>query len=194
MGVLSFLKKLMFTDDYQIERYGKKGERKAGSVLERRLPKDYRIIRKMKVTYKGETSEIDSVVVGKTGVYIVEVKRMKGRIIGKYEWKDWIQEKTDRYGEEHSKTFYSPVKQVGTHTYRLANFLRDNKIFVHINSAVYFVEPDMKLSLNGEVKDIPVFTYRSTQGLIDYIMSGNSNLSEKTVSDITELLRKCIYK
>ena len=170
------------------KRYGDLGERKAGFILEQSLPDDYTVIQNITVTYKGETSEIDNIVIGKTGVFIVEVKSIKGTVTGNYKDHDWLQNKTDQYGNEHKEDFYNPVKQVGTHIYRLANYLRDNKISTHINGVVYFVNPETRLTVKGEPNDIPVFTYRSTSSLIDYISRGKANLSEKTIQRIISLL------
>ena len=168
--------------------YGDMGERKAGFILEKYLPDGYTVIQNAKVTYEGHTSEIDNIVVGKTGVFIVEVKNVKGEITGDYEWHNWLQDKIDKYDIEHKREFYSPVKQVRTHIYRLANYLRDNKIFTHINGAVYFANPLCRVIVEGDDNDIPVFTYRSTQALLNCIMSGNADLSEKTVNKIVYLL------
>ena len=172
----------------EIKRYGEIGERAAGSVLERCLPDGYTVIQNAVIRYGGEKSEIDNIVVGKTGIFIVEVKNNKGIINGNYNWHDWIQDKTDRYDIEHEKTFYSPVKQVGTHIYRLANYLRDNKVFTHVYGAVYFVNRDAKIIINGKPNEIPVFSYRTTKELLDYIRSGEANLTDRTIQKILQLL------
>ena len=172
------------------KRYGDAGERQTGYMLEQILPDGYTIVQNAVVTYQDGQSEIDNIVIGKTGVFIIEVKNMKGDIYGDYESRYWLQDKTDRYGIEHKKEFYSPVKQVGTHIFRLANYLRDNKISTHISGAVYFVNPETDAIIKGEPKDIPVFDYDSTQEMINYIMNGNANLSGRTVERIIQLLNE----
>ena len=176
-------------DDVEIKRYGDAGERKAGFILERNLPENYTVIENSIIYYDGEKSEIDNIIVGRGGVFIVEVKNVKGILFGSYEDKYWVQDKVDRYDIEHQKTLYNPVKQTGTHIYRLANYLRDNKIFTHINGAVYFVNPETKLSISGQPKDVPIFTYSSTEDLLKYITNGTANLSDKTINKILSLLR-----
>ena len=188
ISFIAFVSGISFSGNTpESKSYGNEGERKAGSILKHYLPDDYTVIQNVKVTYDGKTSEIDNVIVGKSGVFIVEVKNLKGTVTGNYEWKYWKQDKIDQYDIEHKKEFYSPVKQAGTHIYRLANYLRGNKIFTYVNGAVYFLNPK-KVYVGGEQKNIPVFTYRSTQALIDYIENGTANLSEETIQKIKNLL------
>lgn len=172
----------------QHERIGMLGELKTGIMLEERLSEEYTVIQNARITFKGKSSEIDNIVVSKTGVYIIEVKTMKGTICGDYSDHDWKQLKVDQYGISHEKTFYSPVKQVGTHVYRLANYLRDNKIFTHVNALVYFSSPETKLDLTGIVTDIPVYSYATTDDMIMHIKHGNEHLSKSTLNAIINLL------
>ncbi len=169
--------------------YGDIGERRAGSILEYSLPDDYTVIQNVIVRYNGAKSEIDNIIIGKTGVFIVEVKNMKGKVYADYSEKNWTQDKVDKYGLEHLSLFYNPVSQVGTHIYRLANFLRDEKIFTNISGAVYFANPLTQVYFKGEPKkDIPVFTYNSTDKLLDYILNNEEKLSDKTIKKIIDLL------
>lgn len=173
----------------ETKRYGNIGERKAYEILERSLPEGYIILQNVFVTYGDRTSEIDFVVVGKTGVFVIEVKNMKGKVIGDYSDKNWLHKKIDQYDIEHQDTFYSPVKQIGTHIFRLKNYLRDNKVFTHISGAVYFVNPKSKVSVSGEPNDIPIYTYKSTHAMLNYITSGTANLSDSTIQKIIQLLK-----
>ena len=77
---------------------------------------------------------------------------------------------------------------MGTHIYHLANFLKDNKIFTHINGAVYFIDSESNVSVNGKQNEIMIFTSDTTNSMIRYIMSGKSNLSDETIEKIIELL------
>lgn len=188
--IISSLTCITLDEDYksEIEEVGEQGEQIAGSILEKYLPDNYTVIQNLEIFYNDGTSEIDNIVVGNTGVYIIKVKNIKGELIGNYNEKNWIQYKTDQYGIEHTKELYNPVKQVGTHIYRLKNYLKDNKMVLHINGAVYCVNPETVLSIDEEQNKIPIFTYDSTQEMINYIMNGKEKLSEKTIEKIIELL------
>lgn len=175
-------------NDVQRKEYGDRGEQITGNILVGGLPRGYTVIRNLEVTYDGKTSEIDYVVVGKTGVFIIEVKSMKGTIVGDCSDYNWIQCKTDQYGNDFEKQFYNPVKQVGTHVYRLANYLRDNNVRTDIKSAVYFSEPKTKYRITGVTEKCPVFTHRTTSDMIDYITHATEDLSESTVEKIIALL------
>ncbi|MBE6720507.1 MAG: NERD domain-containing protein [Ruminococcaceae bacterium] len=169
------------------KRYGIIGERQAGVILQKYLPEEYTVIQNAVITYGGRTSEIDNIVVGRTGVFVIEVKYVKGSITGNYEWKNWRQHKVDQYGIAHSKEFYSPVKQVGTHVFRLANYLRDNKVFTHVSGVVYFANSETHVTLGGS-GNIPVYSFSTTQDMLNYIKDGTADLSAKTVNKTIKLI------
>ncbi|MBQ9228523.1 MAG: NERD domain-containing protein [Eubacterium sp.] len=170
-----------------IKMAGKTGETVTGNLLAQ-LPESYTVIMNAVVTYKGEQSEIDNIIVGPTGVFVVETKNHNGTIYADYGAHDWTQHKVGRGGTPYSKTFYSPVKQVGTHVYRLAHFLRENRVRTHVSAAVYFSNPEASVNVTGMPNDIPIFTVATSQELFQYILSGNANLSYQTVQHIVQLL------
>ena len=169
-----------------IEIAGEKSENAAAAVLAR-LPEEYTVLRNTTVHFGDGESEIDNIIVGPAGVFIVETKGQKGLIDADYDAKDWSRVKTDRYGIEHPDSFYSPVKQVGTHTYRLANYLRDNKIFTHVQAIVYFSNPEAEIHLHG-TGETPIFTYDEQDNMLDYIADRVPALSAKQVLSISALL------
>ena len=105
--------------------------------------------------------------------------------------KYWIKDKVDYDGEVYRKEFYNPVKQVRTHRHRLAHYLRENlHRRLNVDCAVYFVDSQMQLHLDGPPNDTPVFTYDTTQNLLEFIMSGTADFSDETIENIVELLNK----
>lgn len=167
---------------------GISGERFATEVLSM-LPNSYTVFQNVTVTYADKESEIDNIVVGKSGVFIIEVKNHNGYIEGDLEDTQWIQHKVGRGGTPYEKEMYNPVKQVGTHIYRLANYLRNKGVNTHIEGMVYFVNDDCRLRLTGS-STISVFSSyeQEEEHICRYILNGNSNLDVKSINFICKLI------
>jgi len=169
---------------------GLKGERQTGELL-KKLPEGYTAFQNINVSFGGRTSELDTVVVGKSGVFVIETKNSKGIISGSYQGQNWTQTK-HRGSQTHQKTLYNPIKQVGTHVYRLANYLRGEGIDINVSAAVYFADGEAELNLSGEKGNIPVFAFSDNgeKALLDYIKKGGAKLSDTTVKKINKLLNR----
>ena len=154
------------------------------------LPDSYCGIKNLNIKYDGKTSELDIVVVGPSGVFVVETKNLNGSIIGDCNGPNWTQHKVGRGGTPYSKDFYSPIKQVATHTYRLANFLRVNGISVYVENAVFFANPQTTVQLTGVSTKTPVFTAATSNGqeLLNCIANRGTCLSPGQVNKIVNLL------
>lgn len=174
----------------QIKKSGNDGETAAYVFLRSQLPADYTVIRNKIIYYDGRKSETDLIVIGETGVFIIEVKNIKGTVRGNYYDKNLVQYKVDQWGEEHIKSFYNPVKQVGTHIYRLSHYLADNGLKTYINGAVYFANPQAKLRIEDLHDEIPVLRYKNNAKLIGYILNGDKKLSDAKIEKIVKLLKK----
>jgi len=135
---------------------GVEGEETTATILSG-LPGSYVAFLNTSITYEGRSSELDAIVVGPTGVFVIETKNLNGTIRGNYENPQWIQNKIGQKGTPYSKSFYSPVKQVGTHVWRLASLLRENGINIYVNSIVFFSNPEAVVQVTGEGKT-PVFS------------------------------------
>ncbi len=164
--------------------------------LIRHLPGSFYAVSNVKIEHDGNRSELDLVVVGPTGVFVIETKNYSGNIIGRTDDDTWKRTKKSEHGQAYSTSFYSPVKQVATHTYRLSKFLKKNKLFVWVQGAVYFSDHSASLKLSGNQKKIPVFLADSKMPikhnkLLRFIkgFSTQKKLSPKTVDKIVRLLR-----
>ena len=175
-------------DKAEILKSGIEGEMYTAHILAE-LPRGYTVVQDVHVTYDGRTSEIDNIVVGKTGVFVIETKNSKGTIIGDYDDKDWQQHKIGRGGTHYDKTLYNPVKQVNTHIFRLANYLRKNGVNTYVKGIVYFANPEATLHLSGETGDVPVFDYRHQNHMLDYIINNEQNLTDKQIKKTAALIR-----
>ena len=172
-------------------KYGIKGERDTAALIER-LPDGYYGIQNATVSFEGKQSEIDMIVVGPSGVFIVESKSRNGQITGDYDARYWTQHKVGRGGTPYSSDFYSPVKQVGIHVYRLAHLLRSRGMGVNIEGAVYMSSDNSEVFLSGTPGRIPVFTNTpdGIDRLYKFILSGKANLSRQSIGAICNILLK----
>lgn len=174
-----------FGAEAHVIEVGIQGERATNEILSI-LPDTFHIIPNVEVTVDGKHSEMDTVVVGNTGVFIVETKNKTGTVYAYLDEHDWIQEKTSRRGETYRDTFYSPAKQVATHAYRLSTFLKSNGESAWVQGTVFFPNTACEvkvLSKDGEV-NVPVFSVRNSQVIFPgenvSHWSGNSGFAGET--------------
>lgn len=177
------------TDD--ILQAGLAGEQAAAELIAA-FPDSYLGFQNLRVTYGGKTSELDMVVVGAAGVFVIETKNLKGRICGGYEQERWTQHKTGRAGGSYEKQLYSPVRQVGTHVYRLAHYLRSHGMQLRVDAMVYFTDPRTSVEITGTSGEIPVFSGKNGgKDLTRHILKGKAVLSPQEVRRLCHLLEKC---
>lgn len=166
----------------QIYKAGLVGEKKAGRLL-KGLPKAYIKKHNVRISLDGHQSELDYVVIGPTGVYVIEVKNMSGSIRGFGDSQQWVQNKVLKNGKPFVYEFYSPVKQVQTHAKRLGKLLNyglecEEKIWVQ--PLVLFVHDEVRLELHD--MNTPVFT--EIEALIHFILNRKVKYSKKQIRDI----------
>jgi len=179
------------SDNKEILAAGIEGELETGKVLSR-LPDSYTVFQDVVVTYKGKDSEIDNVVVGPGGVFIVESKAYVGRVIGEMTAQDWVKFKDTPDGAVDRKTFYNPARQVGTHIYRLANYLRSNGADVYVRGIVYFSEPDCTLSISGVDSSVTIYSLASggDEQMLADIRRYEPSLNADKIKKVCELMRQ----
>lgn len=175
--------------DAQVRQAGLEGEKMSARMMAQ-LPDGYTVLQNLSVEYEGKTSELDLTIVGPTGVFVVETKNHVGYIWGEYDGQNWGQQKVSGGGVVQQKGFYSPVKQVGTHVYRLAKKLRSSGFQVHVNGAVLFTNPRAEVHLQGTPGNIPVFAASDNgyQRLIGMILTAQTVLTAEQASEIVTLL------
>lgn len=154
-----------------------------------RLSNDYTILCDVLIEVDGKKSQLDFVVVGQTGIFVNEIKNLNGSITGREEDQQWRQDKVGRQGGNYSKSFYNPVKQVGTHVYRLSKLLQSHRINVWIQGVVYFTNP--KTHVLVQTTKIPV--YAQVEGganeVISYIQDQHERkLTNQQVNDIVNVI------
>lgn len=168
---------------------GQEGEKRLAESLEE-LPDEYFLIHDINIKVDNKKSQLDHVVIGPNGIFVIESKNLNGTIIGKETDDEWLQKKVGRKGGEYSKTFYNPTHQVKTHVYRLKEVLKRGKLTrTWIQPVVVFTNDDAEIKVN--TSEVPV---KSLKGLAGFIKNyrGQNHLSLKERRDIAEFLLKSI--
>lgn len=167
----------------KIMKIGLEGEERALAVISN-LDNDYHVFTNGTVNYEGQESELDLIVVGKKGIFVVEVKNYRGEIEGKEEERFWKQHKIGRKGTHYTQEFYSPVKQVGTHVYRLSKILKDANVYTWVQGVVYFVSEEVDIS-KVETQNTPVLSLETK--FTDFLTQLEDK-EEMTYSKISEVV------
>lgn len=173
-------------DDLQAKAYGIEAENRAIRLLDAALGRDCHIFTNLRIPYGGKTSETDCIVVTPTSVVVVEVKGHKGRITGDLDDKDLRKQKKDGWDIE---LFYNPVKQCGTHVFRLGNFLRSAGAHVTVKRCVWFVSDECNLALTDRSnvrQDCPVFRSQDP-ALFRYLRTGDPLSAEDSACILRSL-------
>ena len=168
------------------------GEKKAQKFI-RGLPRGYRVISNLKVCFKGQSAEMDLVVIGENGIFVIETKNHNGTIKGTIEDKNWCQYKTGRGGGHYQKEFYNPTKQVATHVYVLSKFLKSKGIDVWVQGLVYFANSEARVQVKTDIGH-PLFaaSYNGEQELINYICTYHNErqFGKDKMKRVAEVLSK----
>ena len=169
----------IFTPEYK--RVGIRGEETAARAIKSILREDDRLLTNIKVECEGKRSELDSVVVNKYGVFIIEVKNYYGQIVGNEDDYEWLKYKTTDAGNTYTKTVKNPVKQVKRQVYILARFLENCGERVWVRGYA--------ILLNGNSPVESEYILTSLSGIDRAIHTPDRKmLDEGTVDRITRLL------
>lgn len=188
VGLLASI--ISLENEIDILEAGIEGENSANGYMAM-LPESYTIFRNLTIHHQEKSSEIDTLVVGPTGIFVIEIKHLNGHILGDISDPHWAQHKVGRAGTPYTKMFYSPVKQVNTHVYRTANYLRENGIRTHIDAIVYFSNTDTTAEILGDDGKTALF-FASDDGadrMLHHILNNHQQLSQTECNKIINLLQ-----
>jgi hypothetical protein len=156
---------------------GAKGEKIVAKKL-KKLPKKYTAIRDVKIPNLG--GDIDHVVVGPTGIYVIETKNYKPT---------YIPDEDCWYHTSGRKSPQNPAKQVKLQASKLNDFLK-NKLGKKLNkTAIYPVISPINHNLILK-KDIKSYEIVYPEDLVSYLSHGRKILSSKEVKEIINILAK----
>ena len=190
LEAMAFEAGISLSDDGILEA-GLEGERAALAKLES-LDDDCHIYTNLRVPYDGGESETDIIVVTHGGVTIVEVKNYKGIISGDTSDKDLIHTKIRHNTYDEDITFYNPFRQVATHGYRLAGYLRERGVRSRVRTCVFFVNENLTLKLSDRdgilAAKCPVFKAQDLNQLLRYLQNSGTAFPERDYNKTLDIL------
>lgn len=136
-------------------------------------------------TRAGRTTEIDILMIHRSGLYVIESKNYSGWIFGSEQDENWTQSLLGRDYEAHKKHFFNPVLQNKLHIKHLRQFLRAYKLTIH--SLIVFSDKCELKSITINNTDIKVIQRYELRDRISEYMRQNI-LTEEEVSRIYDLL------
>lgn len=182
---------LLFTKlDQRIAGY--KGEALGQKELKKLKKYGYKVFANMKLKHNNDQSEMDFIVVGSNGIFIVEVKNIKGTIVGDSRDEQLIQVKKTKYNTYENR-FYNPIKQVNTHVYKLSKYLKDNGMNHWIEGYVYFPKKHSKIHVKNNRS---IYSKKGKLSLLKHIRhyEGKDKISSKQQAIIGALIKKYAVK
>jgi len=141
----------------QLHLHGASGEDRAlgqpvihpGSLAE--LPDHYIVFNNLEVpTENGGKRELDLVVLGRNGLFVVEVKNLRGEISGSDTDRNWQQVKRSQAGHVYTTAVRNPVSQVRSAAGVLHRYLATRGIDIRVQGIVVFTHPDVVLKAKAE--------------------------------------------
>ncbi|MCW4016910.1 MAG: NERD domain-containing protein [Candidatus Bathyarchaeota archaeon] len=164
---------------FKIWRYGAKGEERVAKCL-KSLKGRYNVIHDVEL---GKRGDVDHVVVGPNGVFVIETKNNNGAISCNGD--SWSQWKTGKKGGRYKGKLGSPSKQAKRNASLIGNLIR-RRLHVHfyVNALVVFA--NKKATLDMQHPTVPVL---KTDELCSFIQSfGSKMLSNKDQNRLAELI------
>ena len=170
---------------------GLEGETKSTKLLEQ-LPDAYCIIPGPRIEVDGRESEMDHVILGPNGIFVMETKNHNGYIKGSESDHELTQHKVGRKGGKYSKNFYNPVKQVNTHVYRLSQLLKNNGYRHWVQGMVLFTNNEAQVNVNSVKTPVLNLSQDGSKEVLDYITGyeAKSKLDQKELHKVAMLINQ----
>ncbi len=148
---------------------GAQGEKKVLELLSR-LPKDFYVITDVELIIGHKTAQIDYIIIGPTGVFVIEAKNLKGKISGSAGDEMLTKTKHLKDGSYDTKQIYNPLLQVSTHGRLLSQLLVKNGYYNELSTCVYFSHDMSEVKLTGQGAVARVFCGKlGGESLLRYI-------------------------
>lgn len=139
------------------------------------------ILKNFSFNSKKDINHIDTLVVNKSGVFVIYIRYDKGRINGNAKENKWILSN----GNEDKK-INNPIIVVNRQKERLKEYLIELGYNIDVKSIIYYVDNDLELNVRYSLSDVYIFNKISKDNLIEYIESykGEIKMSSEDLIDI----------
>ncbi|RUO68456.1 nuclease-related domain-containing protein [Idiomarina ramblicola] len=174
------------------KRSGAKGELKTLKLLEK-LPDSYVLFNQVDVPNsraKRGFTELDLIVVGPNGVFVVEVKNNNSKVTGDELSPNWIAHKVGRKGGRYTAKVRNPIKQLKKQVHVLAEHLKKNRAFTWIDGVVFFSHRSARVKLSSP-PSVPVL---ERKGLVEYILNYQPKRAPSNLNTAAQELAKLKQK
>jgi hypothetical protein len=135
------------------------------------------------VTNNTVPTEIDSVMVTRFGLVVIETKHFSGTLIGHVEQDQWTLQ-----FKHHKRNLYSPIRQNQTHIYALNKALPQYKQVPKFSLIV--VDEACTLQVTADENNRVVHRWQLNKQLKQWLNTQPMILTRKQVKEIAEQLRK----
>ena len=152
------------------------GEREVAEVLKK--IKGYKLLNDILIKNQDKTTQIDHVLIGKKGIFVIETKDFSGIIKGEEYSKVWTQ-----IIKGYSNEFYNPIRQNYGHIKALENLTKKRNIFI---STIVFTN---KSKLEEVNTDTAVIQLKDLKKFIKKYPS-NININKEEIECIYNLIKK----
>jgi hypothetical protein len=163
---------------YNVYKGGRQGEKTVIKTLTSRLTDDYYLLNGVYLTSGG--GDIDHIVLGPTGVYVLETKNWSGKIICN----------GNQWQRPGKKVKNSPSLQVKSNTQKVKKIIESSPISqrhdIWIEGLIVFTNKHANLSISN-----PTVTVLRIQQLPDYIKNQKNNrLTKEQIQQIIKQIQK----
>ena len=176
----------VFRKKLGILQSGVRGEEATLKILQK-LPREYTILTNPVILNRGISMELDFVVIGRNGVFIIESKNHRGIISGRTSKQTWKQIKHGRNDKVYEKEIKNPVKQSYRQGKRMAEMFKDFNITADVYPIVYFVDEQSELKIRDDA-NLGVDVFNREKHLLNFILNaeGRHTVSQ---SELTKIIR-----
>lgn len=142
---------------------------------------DAKFLHNLYVPYGDKTTEIDIIMIHPVGLFVIESKNFRGKIIGNVNKKIWTQ-----HINANRETFYNPIKQNNTHVYALKQHLGQD---INYHPIVVFGN-QCKLHISGKTNDTVLQQKQLLRQVRHILKYGYTPMTKAKVNEIYKHLKQ----